>query len=296
MGIADSVPGVSGGTIAFITGIYVEFLHSLNAIDKDAFILLRTFRFAEAWKKINGNFLLTVSAGIITSLLVITSLVFSLIVHYPIYITSFFFGVIFASVALVLKEIKTWGIRPAVAFVLGALIGYGITLLSPVQTPDTYWMVFMCGALAICSILIPGLSGAFILVLIGKYPFMTSAFIELNVPVILVFILGSIVGLLGLARLITRILDQYQHVTIAILAGLTMSSLNKVWPWRQVVEYATNHKGEQVAVFGKSIVPWHFLSETGKDPYLFQAILMMALGMCIVIVTERIATQLKLKH
>jgi putative membrane protein len=296
MGIADAVPGVSGGTIAFITGIYEELLHSLNEIDKDAFRLIAAFRFAELWKKINGNFLLTVLAGIATSLLILVSIVFNLIVHYPIWISSFFFGVIFASVALVLKEIKAWGYKPVLSFVVSAAAGYFITTLAPMNTPDAYWFIFICGALAICSMILPGISGAFILVLLGKYQFMISSLVELNVWVIIIFAAGCGIGLLGFARLITWVLDHYHRITVAVLAGLMMGSLNKVWPWRQWIEYATTRKGEQIAVFDKSILPWHFLSETGRDPQLFQAILMIALGVCIVIVTERIATRLKLKH
>lgn len=296
MGIADAVPGVSGGTIAFITGIYEELLHSLNEIDRDAFRLLMRFRLAELWKKINGNFLLTVLAGVVTSLLVLVGFIFNLIIHFPILISSFFFGVIFASVVLVLKEIKTWGHKPILTFTLSAAIGYFITTLSPVETPDTYGFVFICGALALCSMILPGISGAFILVLLGKYQFMISSLVELDLGVICVFAAGGILGLLSFARLITWILDHYHHITVAMLAGFILGSLNKVWPWRQGLEYATTRKGEQVAVFDKSILPWNFLSETGKDPQLFQAILMMALGVCIVIVTERIATRLKLKH
>jgi putative membrane protein len=296
MGIADAVPGVSGGTIAFITGIYEELLHSLHSIDRDALRLLIRFRFAELWKKINGNFLLTLSAGVLTSLLVLVSVILNLIIHYPVFVGSFFFGVIFASVALVLKEIKAWGYKPIITFFITTVVGYFITTLSPMNTPDTYWLVFICGALAISSMILPGISGAFILVLLGKYQFMINALVELNLGVIFIFAAGGVIGLLGFARLITWVLDHYHHVTVAALAGFMLGSLNKVWPWRKGLEFATTRKGEQVAVFDKSILPWNFLSETGRDPQLFQAILMMALGVCIIIVTERIATRLKLKH
>lgn len=296
MGVADAVPGVSGGTIAFITGIYEELLHSLNAFDREALRLLARFRLASLWKKINGNFLLTLAVGVITSLLVLAGFIFYLILHYPILVSSFFFGVIFASVALVLKEIKTWGVKPIGVFVITSVLGYLITLLAPVQTPDTYWFVFICGALAVSSMIFPGISGAFILLLLNKYQFMINALVDLDPLVISVFAAGGVVGLLTFARLITWVLDHYHHVTVAALAGLMLGSLNKVWPWRQGLEFGTTRNGQQVAVFDKSVLPWHFLTETGRDPRLFQAILITALGVCIVIVTERIATQLKLKH
>lgn len=296
IGIADAVPGVSGGTIAFITGIYEELLHSLNEIDLEAGQMLIRFKLAAVWRKINGNFLLTVSAGVITSLFVLVSIIFNLIIHYPVLISSFFFGVIFASVALVLKEIKTWGYKPITVFIVGAVVGYFITTLSPVQTPNTYWIIFVCGALAISSMIFPGISGAFILILLGKYQFMINSIAAFDLTAIFTFAAGGILGLLTFARLITWILDHYHHITVAVLAGFILGSLNKVWPWRLGLEFATTHKGGQVTVFDKSILPWHFLSETGRDPQLFQAILVMALGVCIVIVTERIATRLKLKH
>jgi putative membrane protein len=296
MGIADAVPGVSGGTIAFITGIYEELLHSLNEVDREAFSLLIKFRLAALWQKINGNFLLTVSAGVITSLFVLAALIFNLILHHPILVSSFFFGVIFASVALVLKEIKAWGVKSILTFFIAAAVGYCITWLSPVETTDAHWFVFICGALVVSSMIFPGISGAFILVLLGKYQFMITSLVEFDSLVILVFAAGGFAGLLSFARLITWVLDHYRHVTVASLAGFMLGSLNKVWPWRQGLEFATTREGQQVAVFDKSILPWHFLSETGRDPQLFQSILMTALGVCIVIVTERIATRLKLKH
>lgn len=296
VGIAHAVPGVSGGTIVFITGIYTELLHSLNEIDRDAFRLLVTFQFVALWKKINGNFLFIVMAGIVTSLFLLAGIVFNLLINYPVFILSFFFGVIFASVALVLKEIKTWGYKPIVFFLLSAALAYFATTLSPVQTNDSLWVVFICGIVAICSMILPGLSGAFMLVLLGKYQFMISTFAELNLTAVVVFSVGCVLGLLGFARLITWVLDHYHRITIALLAGLMFGSLNKLWPWRQALEYVTNTKGQQVAVFDKSILPWHSLAVTGKDPQLFQAILMMSLGVFIVIVLERIATRLKLKH
>lgn len=296
IGIANAVPGVSGGTIVFITGIYTELLHALNEFDRDAGKLLITFRFAELWKKINGNFLSVVLLGICTSLFLLAGTVFTLLVDHPILLHAFFFGVIFASVALVLKEIKAWGYKPILAFLLSTTLAYFATRLSPTNTPDSLWIVFVCGMLAICAMILPGLSGAFLLVLLGKYQFMISAITDLNVTVIVIFTLGCVLGLLGFARLITWVLDHYQRITIAVLAGFMFGSLNKLWPWRQGLEYVTNTKGQQVAVFDKSILPWHSLSVTGKDPQLFQAILMMSLGVFIVIVLERIATRLKLKH
>lgn len=296
MGAADVVPGVSGGTVAFITGIYDELLHSINAIDAEAFRLLVKFRIADLWKKVNGNFLVVLLSGIATSLLSLAKLMVYLLAHHPIAIWSFFFGLILISAPLVMREVKQWNLGSVATFILGVAIAYAITVLSPTQSPDALWFVFFSGALAICAMILPGISGAFILLLIGKYQFMMSALLELNIPVIIVFMAGCVVGLLGFSRFLTWILDNYHSATIALLAGFMLGSLNKVWPWRQVLEYVTDSKGEQVPAFDKSILPWDYVSITGNDPQIFQAILMMALGVFIVFLIEKIASRLKTKN
>jgi putative membrane protein len=296
MGAADVVPGVSGGTIAFITGIYDELLFSIKSIDAEAFRLLTKLKLAEFWKKINGNFLTTLTAGILTSLVSLAKIVIYLLSHHPILIWSFFFGLILISAPLVLREIKRWNTITALSFTIGIGIAYAVTVLSPTQTPEQLWFIFIAGMLAICAMILPGISGAFILLLIGKYQYMVAALIEFNILIVAVFALGCMLGLMAFSRILTWILKHYHHATVALLAGFMLGSLNKVWPWRQVMEYATNSKGEQVAVFDKSILPWNFLSETGKDPQLFQAIFMMALGVLIVVFIEKIAARLKTKY
>jgi putative membrane protein len=296
MGAADVVPGVSGGTVAFITGIYDELLYSIKALDLEAFRLLYTFKLVDFWKKINGNFLIVLLAGIATSLLSLAKIVIYLLDHHPVLIWSFFFGLILISAPLVLREIKKWEMGTALASLLGIIIAYAITILSPTHSPEYLWFIFFAGALAICAMILPGISGAFILLLIGKYQYMITALLEFNIPVMLVFAAGCVLGLMGCSRFLTWILDHYHHATVALLAGFMLGSLNKVWPWRVVLEYATNSKREQIAVFDKSILPWNYLSVTGKDPQLFQAILMMALGVFIIVLIEKIAARLKTKH
>lgn len=296
MGAADVIPGVSGGTIAFIMGIYDELLHSIKSVDIDAFKLLFSFRIADFWKKINGNFLLALLAGIGTSIISLAKLMVFLLATYPIMIWSFFFGLILISAPLVLREIKQWKPTTGISFIAGIVIAYLITILSPTQSPDYLWFIFFSGALAICAMILPGISGAFILLLIGKYQYIITALIELNLPVILIFLSGCVIGIMGFSRFLTWVLDNYHHATVALLAGFMLGSLNKVWPWREVLEYATNSKGEQVAVFDKSILPWNYLSVTGKDPQLFQAILLMALGVFLIVLIEKIAVRLKTKH
>lgn len=296
MGAADVIPGVSGGTVAFISGIYDELLRSINSVDLEAFRLLIRFRIKDFWKKINGNFLATLLAGIGTSLLSLAKLMVYLLQYHPVLIWSFFFGLILVSAPLVLREIQKWHYRDIIALLVGGIVAYYITVVTPTESPNTLPFIFFSGALAICAMILPGISGAFILLLIGKYQYMITALIEFNIPIVAVFLLGAVVGILSFSRLLSWILKHHHNMAVALLAGFMLGSLNKVWPWRAVEEYATNSKGEQISVFDRSIWPGEYFSITGKDPLLLQAILMMALGVFIIILIERIATRLKLKH
>lgn len=296
MGAVDVIPGVSGGTIAFITGIYEELVYSINTIDAETLRLLTKFEFASFWKKINGNFLAIVFAGITTSFLLLSGFMLFLLRDYSVMTWSFLFGLILTSGPLILRSIKKWRADSIAGLIIGIGTAYILTILSPTQTPDNLFFVFLAGAISICALVLPGISGVFILLLLGKYQAMVMALSEFNILVIFIFIIGCILGLIGIARLLTRAINNYPQVHLAVVSGFMMGALNKIWPWRKVMEYATNSKGDQIAVFDKSILPWDFLSETGKDPQLFQAILMMALGVLIVVVIEKIAVRLKTKR
>ncbi len=295
MGAADAIPGVSGGTIAFITGIYDELLSAINSFDLEAFRLLFTFRLREFWQKVNGNFLLVLVSGLALGVILNLMLIDYLLTHHPIPVWSFFFGLILVSAPLVLREIRAWNPGVIVMLLAGTVMGYFITVLTPTTTPDGLWFIFACGAIAICAMILPGISGAFILLLLGKYQYVAGAVKELNIVIILVFIAGCVSGLLSFTRFLSWILKNYHNATVALLAGFMLGSLNKIWPWREVLEYTTNSKGEQVAAFDKSIWPWYYVDITGKDPQIFQAILMMAVGVFIVVIIEKIASRHKTK-
>jgi putative membrane protein len=215
--------------------------------------------------------------------------------RHPISIRALFFGLILISAPLVLREIKKWSVSAALSFILGVAIAYSITLLSPAHSSETLVFIFIAGALATCAMMLPGVSWAFLLLLMGQYRFVGNAFNEFNIVAILVFAVGCWAGIACFSRFLTWILANYHSATVALLAGFMLGSLNKVWPWREVLEYVTNIRGEQVPVFDKSILPWHYMATTGKDPQVFQAILMMALGVFIVVLIEKIATRLKTK-
>lgn len=295
MGGADVIPGVSGGTIAFITGIYEELLHSIRSIDFEAAVLLRGFRFADAWKKVNGNFLVTLFAGILTSILSLAKLMTYLLHHQPIHVWSFFFGLILISSPIILREIKRWSMGTVILLISGIVTAYALTILSPAQTPDDLWFIFIAGAFAICAMILPGISGAFILLLLSKYEYIIVALTTGNFTVILIFALGCLTGLLSFSRFLSWILTHYRFQTLALLGGFMLGSLNKVWPWKEVIAFRIDSAGNQVPSFDKSVLPWDFFAKTGNDPLVFQAIIMMALGVFIVVLIEKIAVRLKTK-
>lgn len=296
MGGADVVPGVSGGTIAFITGIYEELILSIRQIDSLAVQQLFKFDVAGFWRQINGNFLATVLAGALTSLLSLARLVTYLLETQPIAVWSFFFGLILVSSPLILRDIHRWHMGTAISFIAGILIAYEITILSPTDTPTNLLFIFFCGALAICAMILPGISGAFILLLIGKYEYMITALINADLPVILVFALGCVTGLISFSRALSWILEHYRYPTLALLAGFMLGSLNKVWPWKEVIAYRFNHDGVQVPAFDRSVFPARYLEVSGHDPKIFSAILFAAAGIFLVVAIEKTAAYVRSKN
>ena len=296
MGGADVIPGVSGGTIAFITGIYEELINSLKSIDGEAIRLLLSLKLAKFWKHINASFLITVLAGILTSLLSLARLMTYLLENHPVAIWSFFFGLILVSSPLIMRDIRRWNLGTVIAFLLGIVIAYAITVLSPTETPTNLPFIFFCGALAICAKILPGISGAFVLLLIGKYEYMITALIDFNLPVILVFAVGCLIGLIGFSHVLSWVLTHYRYPALALLAGFMIGSLNKVWPWKEVVAYRFNHEGVQVPAFDKSVLPGRYLEVTNQDPQLFYAILFAAAGIFLVVSIEKTAAYLRAKN
>jgi putative membrane protein len=293
MGTADVIPGVSGGTIAFITGIYDELVNSIRAVNFSLFKILLTGNFSAFWKQLNGNFLISVLAGIATSLITLAGLMSWLLVKYPIQVWSFFFGLILISAPLIFKEIKSWATSVYISLIAGVMIAYAITVLSPAETPESLWFIFLCGVLAICAMILPGISGAFILLLIGKYQFMISALITVNLPVILVFVSGCVIGLTSFSHVLNWMLTKHRDITLGLLAGFMLGSLNKVWPWKEITEWRLNHAGEKVAAFDRSIMPWNYTELTGGQPLVLQAVLFCLLGIMCVVVLEKGAEMIK---
>ena len=290
MGGADVIPGVSGGTIAFITGIYEELLNSIKAIDLSAIQLLFQLKFRVFWEKINGNFLLVLFSGILISLFSLAKLISYLMINEPISIWSFFFGLILISAVLVLKKIQHWHLGTFLALIFGGIIAYFITTFSPAETSNSNIFIFFSGMLAICAMILPGISGSFILLILGKYEYIINVVKDFNIDVLIVFALGCVTGLLSFARLISWVLAKFYNITIALLSGFMIGSINKIWPWKEVIEYRIDRHGDQVPLVDQSILPNQYFEITGNDPQFLNALLFTTLAIILVLGSERIGS------
>jgi putative membrane protein len=294
MGAADVIPGVSGGTIAFITGIYEELLSSIkNSPLAFKTLIASKFNVKLFWKELNGNFLFSLLLGIGISILSLAKLMTYLLVHHPIPVWSFFFGLILASVWFVLRDIKKWKVQYFVSLAFGIMAGYLITVISPSETPNDLWFIFLSGVIAICAMILPGISGSFILLLLGKYVYILGALTDINIPVILVFVSGAVVGIISFSHFLSWLLKSYNFLTITFLAGLMLGSLNKIWPWKQVVESTTNSHGEVIPLLEKIILPATYSKITGSSSQILFAVVMMIVGFVIIFGIDIVAAKLK---
>ena len=279
--------------MALLLGVHRDIIVSIGALDSKSFRLVRERKFRDFWRAVNGNFLVAVFAGIITGLLTLHAIFHFYVSQYPIFISSFFFSLVIIAALLLLRKIRRWNAGVLLCIVTGLCLSYYVTLAAPVSSPDNLLFVFLAGFLAGSTFIIPGVSGAFILIFIGKYQYILTSFGSLEADVIILFITGGILGITVIAHFIATLLTNYYNAVMGLFAGLMIGSLNKIWPWREVYEYATTIQGERIPAFDKSILPWRYLEITGKDPQLFYAILMMALGVFMVVLIEKVAARLK---
>lgn len=289
MGAADIVPGVSGGSIALITGIYEKLLDSIKSIDKTALSFLFRFEGKAFWKHINGNFLLTILVGILTSIFTLSKFITYLLDNHPIPIWSFFCGLIIISAILILRDIKRWSVSVVISIVIGTLLAYWITGLPPMSSPEAFWFVFIAGAIAICAMILPGISGSFLLLILGQYERILNAVTEKDILTLALFAFGCIVGLLSFSRLISWLLKNYHALTIGLLSGFMIGSINKIWPWKQVISYRISSSGIQKPFITDNILPQNYLEITGEESLIIFAILAFSLGVFLVLGIERTA-------
>lgn len=286
MGAADVVPGVSGGTIAFISGIYEELITSINNIKPSLIIVLRKEGFKAFWKRLNGNFLFALFLGIFISVLSLAKFLSWLLENEPILLWSFFFGLVLASIFLVGKEIKKWSVVTILILIAGSAIAYFITTLPPNENVHSFPYLFLSGALAICAMILPGISGAFILVLLGSYKTILDAVHERDFLMVGTVAIGAIFGLLSFARLLKWMFKNYHNATLALLTGFILGSLNKIWPWKKVLETKVFNE-KVIPIKELNISPFNFEG----DPQLFAAIGLAVGGFSLIFILERLAAK-----
>lgn len=292
MGAADVVPGVSGGTIAFITGIYDELLHSLSQLTPKALLTWKQKGFFTAWRSVNGTFLLVLFSGIIISLVTFARIISIALERFPILVWSFFFGLIVASIIFFSRQQRGWRWQEWLALVSGAVLVYWISIAAPAQLPAHPAILFAGGFIAICAMILPGISGSFLLLLMGLYPAFLRAINEFDVVALASFMGGCICGLLVFSRFLSWLLDTYHKTTLAMLIGFLIGSLNVTWPWKQVLKTVVDRHGEVIPLVQRNILPHRFDELTGGDPMLMPALGCALIGIALVLMTEFLSSSI----
>jgi len=282
MGAADVVPGVSGGTIAFITGILNPLLEGIRSIKPSLFGVIRREGFKVAFMHINGRFLCTVLAGILTSIFTFAKLISWLLTNHPIPLWSFFFGLILFSVIHMLKQVSAYNLSRVVLFIAGVIFAWFITVLNPVELEVSYLNFFIAGCIAICAMILPGISGSFILLLLGLYPAVLAAVKGFDVLMLACFAMGCVVGLLSFSHVLSALLRRFHDETLLFLTGLMLGTLGIIWPWKEVLSWRENSQGETVPLAMQNLSPMQFEQVTGQPSEIVPAIICLLVGIGLV--------------
>lgn len=293
MGAADVVPGVSGGTIAFISGIYDEWLASLKRCNPATLLMLKSDGFAKTWRYINGNFLVALFAGILISLKTLAGVVLFALETYPILVWAFFSGLIIASIYYLCRHQSHWRLSQWLGLAIGAAFVYGISILTPAQLPGHWWVLFLGGFVAICAMILPGISGSFILLLVGLYPVFLNAIHTLDIIALASFGVGCVCGLILFSRLVSWLLTRYHAVTLATLIGFLVGSLNVTWPWKQALVTTVDSHGKTVVLQQANLNPFDYTAVIGNEPMILLACLSALAGAGLVLGTEWAAAKMK---
>ena len=286
MGAADVVPGVSGGTIAFISGIYEELISSINKVNLKTITVLRKEGFVALWQSVNGNFLFSLAIGIAMSVITLAKVIRHLLETQPILIWAFFFGLVLASIIHVAKQITKWNLVSIILLLLGAFVAYYITTLVPQTAEISNGYVFLSGALAICAMILPGISGSYILLLLGMYKPVLDAIHDKDFKIIGLLMAGAVVGLLSFSRLLKWLFDHYQNLTLATLTGFIIGSLNKIWPWKKIIDSEIIN-GKLKILQEKSVSPFNYEG----DNELFLGVILAIVGFMFIVLLEKLAVK-----
>lgn len=286
MGTADLIPGVSGGTVAFITGIYEDLLNAISSINKELFLVVVSFDIKKAFGMVHAKFLAILFGGILTSIFSLAALMHFLMNNYKVQTWSLFFGLIAASIVVIFKQLEKPLQFGNLAWVLiGSIFAYLVVGLIPVTTPRELWFIFICGFISISAMILPGLSGSFLLLILGKYEYITGAvkdpFMPGNLGVLLTFVAGATVGALSFTKVLNWFLKHYRSFTMAFLTGILVGSLRKVWPWKEVLET------QMVAGKERILREANILPDVNSET--LSAIFLILVGLFAVLWIERLA-------
>lgn len=287
MGASDVVPGVSGGTMAFILGIYEELIDAIKSFDLKSLQFVVTLKFRPLLDRISWQFLLAVGIGIFAAIFTLSSLLSWLLQNRPVFIWSFFLGLILASVLSVSRRVEAWRILTWLCLVGGTLGSYFLVGLVPVSTPNDYWFLFLCGAVAICAMILPGISGSYILVLLGKYQYVLDAVNHRDFLVLGLVAAGACVGIIAFSRILGWLLKNYHDLMVATLTGLMIGSLRKVWPWKETLESVVDLHGQMVPLVQSNILPGQWNGE------VLAALSLMVAGLLAVLFLDRVGNRIK---
>ncbi len=293
MGAADVVPGVSGGTIAFITGIYDEWLNSLKRCTPAVLLMIKREGIKKTWEYINGNFLVALFGGILISLKTFAAVVLFAMDTYPILVWAFFSGLVAASIYLLVREQRGWGIIEIVGLLFGIAFILAISYMAPSQLPAHGWILFLGGFVAICAMILPGISGSFILLLVGLYPVFLQAIHHMEIIKLLWFGAGCITGLVVFSRFLLWLLNAYHTQTLAVLIGFLIGSLSVTWPWKQALLTTVDSHGRTVVLQQENLNPLNYFAVTGNEPTIVWAIVWALIGVGLVAGVELTANWLK---
>lgn len=288
MGAADSVPGVSGGTIAVIARIYDELIFSIRSINLIALKLLVTDGIKRAWSYINGTFLLVLLCGILLSLRLSASMVLFLLDNYFEMLMAFFAGLVIASSWFLKVDFSRWNWKIVFAMIAGAGLTLIVSSLSPQSVTISNWYLFFCGMIAICAMILPGLSGAFLLLMLGVYDYLLNAWINFELVIIVIFIAGCVTGLLIFSRVLAWTLNHYLDISYAFLTGMLLASVYVLWPWQQPVSFYTDSEGQSQVLETINVLPGSYETLTGQDPLLLPAVLGLVGGCLIILFFDKL--------
>lgn len=291
MGAADVVPGVSGGTIAFVSGIYIELIDTIKSVNIQALKVLIAQGPLAAWRHINGNFLAVLLSGILTSLFSLAVVMQFLLAEHPLPLWSFFVGLIAGSVIYLLRQHPFSHGRDALLFAFGIAAAWGVSIAPAVQMEGTHISMFFAGSIALCAMILPGISGSFILVLLGLYPVFIGAIADFQIDILAVFAMGGILGLMAFSRLLSWLLAHYETTVIATMCGFLVGSLNIIWPWKQVLDSVLSHSGKTVVLASENLWPGEFLQRVGEDPQTLLSISCMLFGLILVLGLEYLGSR-----